>query len=49
MTGVGIWVWRSLPPIEPDPHVWMWARSTQTTYAQAWARIRFRAQGVLFD
>jgi DNA repair protein RadD len=29
------WSWRSLPPVEPEPHVLAWVRSRQIAYAKA--------------
>lgn len=32
------WAWRSLPPLEPEPHVLAWVRSRQIAYAKAQSR-----------
>ena len=32
------WSWKSLPPIDPEPHVEAWVRSRQIAYAKAQAR-----------
>ena len=32
------WSWKSLPPLDPEPHVLAWVRSRQIAYAKAQAR-----------
>ena len=32
------WSWRSLPPIEPEPHVLAWVRSRAIAYAKSRSR-----------
>jgi DNA repair protein RadD len=32
------WAWKSLPPVEPEPHVLSWVRSRQIAYARSQSR-----------